>query len=151
MPTHYKGKKGDVRALDTYIKLMRAGNSVSARLARHLDTHHISLSQFAVLEVLLHLGPLRQCQIALKLLKSGANITTVLDNLEKRKLILRTPDPVDRRSTVVELTGDGRTVIGEVFPRQVEVVTTIMSALEADEQEELARLCKKLGLTISDR
>jgi len=47
---------------------------------------------------------------------------------------------------VVELTGEGRRRIADFFPRHAAAITREMATLEADEQEELARLCRKLGL-----
>jgi MarR family transcriptional regulator, 2-MHQ and catechol-resistance regulon repressor len=96
MPTHYNGSPEIRLALDTYIKLTRANSAFEARMLSHGDLGHLTISQFGVLEVLYHLGP--QCQGALsqKLLKSTGNMTLVLDNLEKRKLV--TAQPQFRRS-----------------------------------------------------
>ncbi|NUO15561.1 MAG: MarR family transcriptional regulator, partial [Planctomycetaceae bacterium] len=88
MPTHYQGSESEVRALNVYIKLMRASESVTARLSAFLQsTEGLTVSQFGILEALYHLGPLNQSQIGEKMLKSGGNITTVIDNLEKRGLV----------------------------------------------------------------
>ena len=70
MGTHYKGKPAEVRALDTFVKLARAGNAVDRRLENSLDRFGFRENQFGVLEMLLHLGPLYQHQIGGKLLTS---------------------------------------------------------------------------------
>lgn len=146
MPTRFQGTADERRALAAYIKLMRAAESVTARLAAGLREAGLTTSQLGVLEALLHLGPMAQCDLASKQLKSPANLTTVVDNLERRGLVRRTRDPKDRRRSVVELTGEGRRRITDFFPRHAAAITREMSILEADEQEELARLCRKLGL-----
>ena len=86
MGTRYKGSKKEVRALNTYIKLIRAANSLSSRINIHLSKTGLTESQYNVLDALYHLGPLTQKDIGRKLFKSGGNITMVIDNLEKRKL-----------------------------------------------------------------
>src|SRR4029450_10504117 len=58
MPTHYRGAPADVAALDTYIKLMRAAESVTARLEPGMAAVGLTVGQFGALEALLHLGPL---------------------------------------------------------------------------------------------
>jgi MarR family 2-MHQ and catechol resistance regulon transcriptional repressor len=87
--THYKGTKDEVRALGTFVKLVRAAESVTARIHRHLIDTGLSVSQFGVLEALFHVGPLSQAEIAKKILRSTGNITMVIDNLEKRDLVKR--------------------------------------------------------------
>ena len=70
----------------------------------------------------------------------------MVDNLEKRQLVRRVRDRSDRRYVTVHLTPDGRRLIEAIFPGQVEAIVEEFSVLSADEQDELGRLCKKLGL-----
>lgn len=58
MPTHHIGPPGEVAALDAYIKLMRAADSVTARLEPVMGSAGLTVGQFGTLEALLHLGPL---------------------------------------------------------------------------------------------
>lgn len=146
MPTHYSGSADETRALNAYIALMRASDSVSARVHRHLAKVGLSISQFGVLEILFHLGPLSPRDLCAKLLKSSGNVTLILDNLEKRDLIRRDRDQSDRRMVTIHLTAAGRALIEDVFPHQVEAIRADLSALTAAEQVELRRLCRKLGL-----
>ncbi|HHY56471.1 MAG TPA: MarR family transcriptional regulator [Chloroflexi bacterium] len=145
MPTHFVGTPEEVLALDTFIKLTRANNSLLARIA-HRSTHpDLSVSQFGTLEALYHLGSMSQTEICGKLLKSGGNTTLVIDNLEKRGLVQRRRDPEDRRVVMVELTEAGLELIRSIFPRHAQVVAEEMSVLTAEEQRQLGELCKKLG------
>jgi MarR family 2-MHQ and catechol resistance regulon transcriptional repressor len=77
---------------------------------------------------------------------SGANITTVVDNLERRRLVRRERNGHDRRNVTVHLTSDGRRLISRIFPGHAAAIADAFSALTAAEQDELARLTKKLGL-----
>ena len=84
MPSHYQGTESELRALNAYINLTRAVNTLDSALANELQAQGLTVSQFGTLEALYHLGPLCQHEIGDKLLKSGGNITMVIDNLEKR-------------------------------------------------------------------
>ena len=150
MGTKHQGSIDEVKALDAYIKLMRASNTVTARVHRHLSGARLSVSQFGVLEALHHLGPMSQNTIAAKILKSGGNITTVIDNLEKRDLVERRRLLEDRRVVMVHLTEKGHQLIAELFPRHVRVIVEEMRTLSQSEQDQLGRLCRKLGIGDKD-
>lgn len=145
MPTHYAGSPEETLALDTWIKLTRAADSFGARLARRGTSGDLTPSQFGVLETLYHLGPLNQGEICGKLLKSGGNITLVIDHLEARGLVRRERDRADRRVVTVSLTEAGKALIQRIFPEHVRAIVEEMGVLTAEEQETLGRLCKKLG------
>lgn len=145
MPTHYSGTHKETLALDTFIKLTRACDSVSGRLAHRGTQGDLSTSQFGVMETLFHLGPMCQSELGGKLLKSGGNITMVIDNLEKRGLVHRDRDIEDRRMIVVSLTEIGKQHISSIFPSHVNSIVEEMGVLTAEEQETLGDLCRKLG------
>ncbi|MDX1618290.1 MAG: MarR family transcriptional regulator [Balneolaceae bacterium] len=146
MGTHYEGSAEDKLTLDAFIKLMRASESINYRLNQHLAEADLTVSQFGVMEALLHLGPLNQKALAEKLLKSGGNITMVIDNLEKCGHVERQRDPDDRRSVLIHLTEKGKRFITLFFPKHLEKIKKEFSVLSHQEKEELARICKKLGL-----
>lgn len=146
MGTQHKGSAREVRALDAFIKLRRAADSVSARVNRHLAEVSLTESQFGVLEALWHLGPLCQAVLARKILKSSGNLTMVVDNLEKRGLVARARGEQDRRFVTVSLTDEGERLIQTLFPRHLERIVEQFEALSTADQEELGRLCRRLGL-----
>jgi MarR family 2-MHQ and catechol resistance regulon transcriptional repressor len=146
MPTHHRGTRRETRALNAYITLMRAADSVTGRTAPVMAVSGLTVSQFGALEALLHLGPLQQSELARKLLKTSGNITMVVDHLERRGLVLRRREADDRRCIRVHLTGAGRALIGKAFPRVKAAIVAELSVLTATEQEDLRRLCRKLGL-----
>jgi MarR family transcriptional regulator, 2-MHQ and catechol-resistance regulon repressor len=141
----YRGSESEVLALSTFVKLSRAANTLSARLARGLADSDLTESQFGVLEALYHLGPLHQCDLAEKILRSSGNMTLVIDNLEKRGLVERRRSADDRRFVSIHLTGTGSELIARVFPAHARAITDEMSALEPEEQRTLGRLCRQLG------
>ena len=145
MPTHFTGSRAELRTLDTFIKLTRCTNSLFARLSERNTLGDITPSQFAVLEALYHLGSLTQGEVSTKVLKSGSNMTTVIDNLERNGLVRRERDAKDRRMIHVHLTEQGKGKIEAVFPNHVAALVEEFSVLSANEQETLGELCKKLG------
>ena len=150
MPTHHKGTATERRSLDAFIKLVRGTNSLYGALLPPLQREFgLTDSQFGVLETLFHLGPLPQGQICQKILKSGSNVTTVVDNLERDRLVRRVRDEDDRRVQVVHLTDQGRELIGRAFPAHLDRIVSLIAVLEPDEQVELGRLCGKLGRAIA--
>ena len=150
MPTHYRGTPEEILALDAFIKLSRSVNAVQGRLLPTLQKDFgLTESQFAVMEALYHLGPLQQGELCRKILRSGSNVTTVVDNLERDGMVRRVRDEADRRIQIVHLTDQGRALLMKTLPNHVGRVVQLMSALEPDEQRELGRLCRKLGRAIS--
>ena len=147
MKGRYRGNKAEIRALKTYVKLMRAAESVTARTHRHLSSTGLTISQFAVLEALYQLGSLSQREIGQKILRSSGNITMVIDNLEKNGLVRRERNEADRRFFIVHLTDKGYNLINKIFPPHAAVIAEDLGALTAAEQDTLGRLCKKLGLS----
>jgi MarR family 2-MHQ and catechol resistance regulon transcriptional repressor len=147
MKRRYRGNQKEIRALRTYVKLMRAAESVTARTHRHLSSTGLTISQFAVLEALYQLGPLSQREIGQKILRSSGNITMVIDNLEKSELARRERNEADRRFFIVHLTDKGYNLINKIFPPHAAVIAENLGALTAAEQDTLGRLCKKLGLS----
>ena len=88
MGTHYNGSTKEIDALDSYIKLIRSAESLNAKINLELSAFDLTESQFGVLDALFHLGPMKHKEIGKKILKSGGNITMVINNLERRELVL---------------------------------------------------------------
>lgn len=146
MGTHYQGNEEEIRALNLYIKLTRAAEAVNARVNQHLADVNLTVSQFGVLEALFHLGPMCQKDLAQKILKSTGNLTFVINNLEKRSLVERRRSIEDRRYVDIYLTPAGQQVIQEIFPHHVDIVKRELAVLTSEEQDELSRLARKVGL-----
>lgn len=144
--TTFRGTKAETEALNAYVKLLRAAETLTVASQREFAKEKLTISQFGVLEALYHLGPMCQRDAAKKILKSTANITTVVDNLEKRALVERQRSSEDRRYIALHLTDEGRNLIGRIFPTHLQGIVNNLSALTIEEQQQLAHLCKKLGM-----
>lgn len=148
MGTKYKGTKKEIKILDAYIKFTRASVSLDTQLNRSLTVQKLTHSQFGVLEVLYHVGPLNQKDIAEKLLSSNSNLVTVIDNLEKLELVKRERYQQDRRNFIIHLTDKGQKLISELFPKHLKIITERFSVLTEKEIETLGKVCKKIGLNV---
>jgi MarR family transcriptional regulator, 2-MHQ and catechol-resistance regulon repressor len=146
MPTKFKGTRAETTALNAFIKLMRAADSLNDRLMPVIEQHGLTFSQFGVLEALYHLGPLCHTELAEKILRSGGNLTLVAKNLERNGWVRRVPSPEDLRVRRLALTPKGKTVIEKAFRDHLTNLVQQMSTLTAAEQDELGRLAKKLGI-----
>ena len=151
MGTHYKGTEEEKNALNTYIKLMRAAESVASKLNEYKTHESLSISQFGALEALYHLGPMYQKDIGRKILKSSGNITMVIDNLEQKDLVERKRDERDRRYVTISLTEKGEEMIAGILPGHIAAIVEIMESLDKEEKEDLGHLCQKLGLAVSEK
>ena len=148
MPTKFKGTSQERFAMDACLKLSRAFSSLERYLERTNVYGDLTSSQFFVLDSLYHLGQLSQKSIAEKLIKSGGNITMVIDNLEKKGFVRRVPDTSDRRVTNILLTDAGAEKIEQSLQNFVEAVVFATNDLSPIEMETLGNLCKKMGLSI---
>ena len=150
MPTHYPGTPEELRALDAYIKLSRSAEAVTAQVNAHLREFGLTISQFGALEALYHLGPMQPGELGVKILKSGGDMTLVIDNLAKRGLVQRERQEADRRCITIHLTEQGRELIAQILPEHIQAVVQTFTVLSAGEQEQLAALCKRVGLQESN-
>ena len=126
-----------------WLVLSRATKAVEARALESIEA--TGLCDFAVLESLLHKGPLPVNTIGKKLLLTSGSITTAVDRLEARGLVRRAEDPNDRRVRLVELTDDGRELIKPAFAQHKRDLDRVASALPADERTTLVNLLRARG------
>ena len=127
------------------MKLARAANTAISYAREGLDEAGLTPSQFAVLEALYHVGPLNLGDLARRILTSSGNLTLVIDNLEKRGLARRTQPEKDKRFILATITSAGKKLISRIFPQHARRIVEIMARLSLREQEQLGRLCRKLG------
>jgi MarR family 2-MHQ and catechol resistance regulon transcriptional repressor len=146
MGTHYAGTDEERRALDAYIKLSRAAESVTQRVNAHLRDYDLTISQFGTLEAVYHLGPMQLGELGVKILKSSGNMTLVVDNLVNRGLVIRQRREDDRRCIDIHLTEAGTSLIQSIMQPHVAQVVQSLKVLSTTEQEQLAALCRTLGL-----
>ena len=104
-----------------------------------------SLSDYAVLEVLLHKGSLPVNAIGEKVLLTSGSMTTAVQRLEKKGLVVRERSEGDARVVLVHLTNEGMSLIQEVFTAHAEDLDELFIEFSEDERIQFAGLMRKLG------
>lgn len=133
---------------DLNLKLVIALN----RSTNHLRQHEIeaiaqaglTISQFGVLEMLYHKGPLRISQIIEKSLFTSGNLTVVINNLEKMGFVNRIKDPQDKRAMVIGISATGSKLIERIFPDHLANIQKGLANLTNQEKKSLIELLKIL-------
>lgn len=104
-----------------------------------------SLSDFAVLEVLLHKGSLPVNTIGEKVMLTSGSITTAVQRLEKKMLVRRKKSVDDARVVLVHLTEKGRALIERAFEAHSANLDQLFDAFDDAEREDFAALMRKIG------
>lgn len=141
------GKETEL-ALNLWVKLSRAFSVINRKVAEDIEKYGLTVPQFGVLECLGHLGELTIGELARKQLVSAGNITVVVDNLEKDGQVERSREMGNRRVVKVHLTAKGIKKFDEIFLNHAKYLKQTMSVLTEKEQLELAKLLKKLGISV---
>lgn len=127
-------------AVDAYLNLTLAADALIGSVQRLLRPHNLTPSQLAILELLVRRGPMHHRQIGQWVSRSSGNVTTVVDNLERRNLVRRERSRKDRRCVTVHLTSEGRSTAEKILPAYVEEVSKAMAPLSAAELASLTKL-----------
>lgn len=131
--------------IHTWLILWKTARAVEIYAHRSIQALGLGVSDFGVLEVLLHKGPMPVNEIGNKVLLTSSSMTSALDRLEVQGLLERHEDAHDRRTRVVSLTPKGRGLIVKVFKHHARDLEKIMAPLDETERETLAALLRKLG------
>jgi MarR family 2-MHQ and catechol resistance regulon transcriptional repressor len=132
-----------------WLLVWKAHDALREHAHRHIRSLGIGLSDFAVLEMVLHKGPTPVNAIGpigQKVGLTSGSITAAVDRLERKGLVARRPQPDDRRARVVHLTAAGRKLIGRAFAGHAAAMETATSGLTAAGKAQTAALLQKLGL-----
>ena len=148
--THSPEATGET-ATRVWIVLWKASHAIGQNAERSISALGLGLSDFAVLEVLLHKGPQPVNTIGKKVLLSSSSITAAVDRLESKKLVRRTPDATDLRARIVQLTQTGRQLIRRAFQQHAMDMEETMGVLRSSERTELVRVLKKVGMWAAAR
>jgi MarR family 2-MHQ and catechol resistance regulon transcriptional repressor len=136
---------GKSPGVHTWLILSKARRVLEAYAQKSIETLNICPTDFSVLELLLHKGPLPVNAIGKRVFITSGSITAAIDRLESMKMVERRDDPNDRRVRVVALTEYGASLIKEKFAEHKKHMDSAFSVLEQSEIEQLQSLLRKLG------
>lgn len=136
----------DTSGVHVWLVLAKAFRSLAAHAEASLKLSRTGLgdSDFRVLEVLLHKGPLPVNTIGPKVWLTPGSISVAVDRLEKKALVKR-KNTDDRRVRLVELTAKGRALITKIFREHAAAMEEAARVVSKKERLILLRLLKKLG------
>jgi MarR family 2-MHQ and catechol resistance regulon transcriptional repressor len=140
-----KTRTTDGSGTHLWLVLMKAHRTLDRLAARSIESYEVGLSDFAVMEMLLHKGPQPVNEIGRRVELTSGAITTAVDRLESRGLVTRESHPSDRRTRVVRLTAAGETQAAEIFAGHKAAMDLAASGLSKSERAMLVELLKKLG------
>jgi MarR family transcriptional regulator, 2-MHQ and catechol-resistance regulon repressor len=129
-----------------FLVLWKAARAVEAYAENSISDLEMCGSDFAVLEALLHKGPLPINEIGKKVLLTSGSITVAVDRLESKGLVERRASGTDRRAKIVHLTKEGRERITRSYANHAADMERLAAAsLTKTERETLIKLLKKIG------
>src|SRR6267142_7233244 len=129
-----------------FLVLWKAAHAAQTYAEKSILELEMCGSDFAVLEALLHKGPLPVNEIGKKVLLTSGSITVAVDRLETKGLVERRAHGTDRRARVVHLTKEGTKVITRVYADHAADMERLAStSLTRPERKMLIRLLKKIG------
>lgn len=135
----------DRSGIHLWLILWKAHDALQACAVGSINSLEMCLSDFGVLEILLHKGPTPINEIGKKLMLTSGAITASIDRLEKRGLVERVFCTKDRRARIVHLTKAGEALISETFESHKSDMEKACRSLSEEERELLIALLKKLG------
>ena len=138
-------KSNNEMALEIWKKLSKAYDSVRKSHTRQISKHKLTAPQFGVLEVLQESGSMPLRRVSEELFVTGANITCVVDNLEKEDLVERIFSKEDRRVILADLTPKGKDAIKKIYPEYIGTLQGSVTNLSDNEQKQLVKLLNKLA------
>jgi len=129
-----------------FLVLWKAARAAQAYAEKSISELEMCASDFAVLEALLHKGPLPVNEIGKKVMLTSGSITVAVDRLETKGLVERRAHGTDRRARVVHLTKEGRKLITRAYAdHAADMERLALASLTRAERETLIGLLKKIG------
>src|SRR6266700_7926044 len=138
-------KKSSAGAVHTWLIWLKATQAVIRYAKKEIRQAGLGDSDFRVLEVLLHKGPLPVNTIGPKVNLTPGSISVAVDRLYGKGLVSRVESAEDRRIRVVALTPRGKKLIVPVFRQHAAAMKKVFSELSSDELQELESIMRKVG------
>ncbi len=138
-------KKSKSELVSDLQSLVAKSNDTLKRVhSAQLSAQKLTSPQFGVLDVLQKNGSVPLKKIGDELLVTGANITCVVDNLEKQSLVKRVPSKTDRRVINAELTAKGKQKLTKIYPEHIKSMNEFSKRFTDNEVKQLTGLLEKL-------
>lgn len=137
----------DLSGMHVWLVLWRAARALEEHSTQSIARFDMGVSDFGVLEALLHRGPLSATELGAKVLLTSGSMTTAIDRLERRGLVIRHDDRNDRRSRLIHLTPSGRKLIEKAFEKHRKAMERSLAGFSDEDRAALLPLLRRLGRT----
>src|SRR5713101_3063665 len=144
-------KAADVSGTHLWLVMMKTHRALERLAIQSIESSEVGLSDFAIMEMLLHKGPQPVNEIGRRVELTSGAITTAVDRLESRGLVTRETHPSDRRARIVRLTAAGEKEAARIFAGHKAAMDVAASALSKPERATLIALLRKLGTSAGAR
>jgi MarR family 2-MHQ and catechol resistance regulon transcriptional repressor len=138
-------RKRPPEALHTWLIMLKAWHSMSRYLLPSLLEEGLGESDFRVLEVLLHKGPMPVNAIGPKVFLNPGSVSVAVDRLYKKGFVTRVECSEDRRVRTVSLTGEGRRMFVPLFGRHTALIKRAFQDVSLEEMGQLELILKRIG------
>jgi MarR family 2-MHQ and catechol resistance regulon transcriptional repressor len=133
-------------AASLWLVLMKAYRSMEAYIESTVAAMGIGVSDFMIMEALLHKGHMSMSQLGDKVLLANPSMTAAVDRLQKLGYVSRCSDAADRRVRTVDLTKEGRRVIRKIFAQHEQDLEEVMADVCPTHRESVRAALKTIGL-----
>ncbi len=138
---------------EALLNIYYTASCLKKRAAEFFRPHNLTDVQFNLMMLLEYQSDpeegLSQAQISDMMLVNRANITSLIDRMEKASLVVRTASPDDRRYNIIKLTGHGKKLLDQIEPLYAKEVKKIMVPLKEPEQKKLIAVLEKIRSKLS--
>ena len=128
-----------------WLVMLKAMRALTRYAAAGIEETGLGLSDFGVLEVLLHKGPLAVNTIGPIVDLTPGSISIAVDRLFAKGLVSRVESGEDRRVRIVALTPRGRDLIAPAFRKHAVQMRKVFSELSSEDLRSLEAALKKIG------
>jgi MarR family 2-MHQ and catechol resistance regulon transcriptional repressor len=140
-----KKGKNQPDALHAWLIVLKAWQSMSRYLLPALLEEGLGESDFRVLEILLHKGPMPVNAIGPKVYLNPGSVSVAVDRLYKKGFVNRVECSEDRRVRTVSLTEKGRQMFVPLFRRHTALIQRAFQDVSFEEMQQLERVLKRIG------
>jgi MarR family transcriptional regulator, 2-MHQ and catechol-resistance regulon repressor len=141
---------GPESGVHVWLILWKAYEAMREYAMGNIESLGIGLTDFGILEILLHKGPTPVNAIGQKIHLTSGSISIAIDRLEAKGLVERRSSPDDRRTRMVHLTSAGRKLIRCAFAAHAKAMEKVARVLSPRERRDAVDLLKRLGQAAAD-
>ncbi len=132
------------KSMRTWMQLVRSFTKIRNKELIYIQENDLTMNQFQVLEVLYHRGDLNVGSITKLIMSTPGNLTVVIKNMKRDKLITSIKDPKDKRAFMLSITKKGKDIIENMFDQHASNLEQNFEVMNDAELDTIFSLLRKL-------